>query len=136
MPALRLARATRKPWSVPIPPNRLGYWVPATRHCSAANGGTCVANMTPTLSHQAKPSDDVLFQEVGDEAVLLNLASERYFGLDPSVRGSGPCFAEDPRLQQAFDTLCAEYESNRPRLETDLLDLVGQLAEAKLVQVA
>ena len=31
--------------------------------------------MNITLSQQAKPSDDVLFQEVGGEAVLLNLAS-------------------------------------------------------------
>ena len=27
--------------------------------------------MNLTLSHQARPSDDVLFQEVGGEAVLL-----------------------------------------------------------------
>lgn len=92
--------------------------------------------MNPTLSHQAKPSDDVLFQAVGDEAVLLNLASERYFGLDPVGTRIWTLLSRDPRLQQAFDTLCAEYDVEPARLEADLLDLVGRLAEAKLVQVA
>ena len=92
--------------------------------------------MNPTLSHQAKPSDDVLFQAVGDEAVLLNLASERYFGLDPVGTRIWTLLSEDPRLQQAFDTLCAEYDVEPAQLEADLLELIGQLAEARLVQVA
>jgi hypothetical protein len=88
------------------------------------------------LSHQAKPSDDVLCQAVGDEAVLLNLASERYFGLDPVGTRIWTLLSQDPRLKQVFDALCAEYEVEPARLEADLLDLIGQLAEAKLVQLS
>ena len=36
-----------------------------------------------TLEDQVQRSSEVLVQEVGGEAVLLDLASERYFGLDP-----------------------------------------------------
>jgi hypothetical protein len=92
--------------------------------------------MNPTLTQQARPADEVLFQAVGDEAVLLSLASERYYGLDPVGTRIWTLLAEDPSLRQAFDTLCAEYDAEPARLETDLLELVGQLAEANLVQVS
>ena len=92
--------------------------------------------MNPTLSHRATPSEDVMFQDVGGEAVLLNLASERYFGLDPVGTCIWNLLVQDPRLQPAYERLCAEFEVEPARLESDLLDLVGQLAEAGLVEVA
>jgi len=91
--------------------------------------------MNLTLSQQAKPSDDVLFQEVGGEAVLLNLASEQYFGLDPVGTRIWQLLGEDARLQHAFETMQAEYEVEPALLESDLLTLVGKLAEAGLVKV-
>jgi hypothetical protein len=91
--------------------------------------------MNPTLSQQAKPSDDVLFQEVGGEAVLLNLASEQYFGLDPVGTRIWQLLGEDARLQHAFEAMQAEYEVEPALLESDLLTLVGKLAEAGLVKV-
>ena len=91
--------------------------------------------MNLTLSQQAKPSDDVLFQEVGGEAVLLNLASEQYFGLDPVGTRIWQLLNEDGRLQHAFDTMRDEYEVEPALLESDLLTLVGKLAEAGLVKV-
>ena len=91
--------------------------------------------MNLSLSQQAKPSDDVLFQEVGGEAVLLNLASESYFGLDPVGTRIWVLLTEDATLQRAFDILCDEYEVEPERLQADLLGLVDKLAEAGLVQV-
>lgn len=91
--------------------------------------------MNITLSQQARPSGDVLFQEVGGEAVLLNLASESYFGLDPVGTRIWVLLGEDARLQHAYDTMCDEYEVAPALLETDLLTLVGKLAEAGLVTV-
>ena len=41
-----------------------------------------VLEMKPTIEATAVISPGVLFQEIGGEAVLLDLASERYFGLD------------------------------------------------------
>jgi len=91
--------------------------------------------MNFTLSQQAKPSDDVLFQEVGGEAVLLNLASESYFGLDPVGTRIWVLLSEDGSLQRAFDLLCDEYEVEPAQLEADLLGLVEKLAESGLVNV-
>ncbi len=92
--------------------------------------------MNITLSQQAKPSADVLFQEVGGEAVLLNLASESYFGLDQVGTRIWVLLNEDARLQQVFDTMLDEFDVEPAQLEADLLALVAKLAEAGLLQVA
>jgi hypothetical protein len=77
-----------------------------------------------------------LFQEVGGEAVLLDLASERYFGLDPVGTRIWTLLGEDDHLQTVHDRLCAEYDAEPDRIAADLLALVGKLAEAGLVEVA
>ena len=92
--------------------------------------------MNLTLSHRAKPADDVLFQEVGGEAVLLKLASECYFGLDPVGTRIWALLSEDAGLKRAFETLIEEYEVEHVVLERDLLALVERMAEAGLVEVS
>ena len=88
-----------------------------------------------TLAQRATRSDDALFQEVGGEAVLLDMASERYFGLDPVGTRIWTLLADDDHLQAICDTLCAEYDAEPVRIREDLLALVTQLAEAGLVKV-
>jgi len=92
--------------------------------------------MKVTLSQQATAAEDVLFQEVGGESVLLNLASESYFGLDAVGTRIWQLLAEDPALSRAHGILCEEYDAEPARLESDLLELVARLSEAGLVQVA
>lgn len=92
--------------------------------------------MNTTLSQRAEPSSEVLFQEVGGEAVLLNLESERYFGLDPVGTRIWALLGEDSHLQHAHATLCIEYDVPAATLETDLLALIDQLADAGLVTVS
>ena len=89
-----------------------------------------------TLAQRVTRSDDALFQEVGGEAVLLDLASERYFGLDPVGTRIWSLLGDDDRLQAVCDALCNEYEAEPVRIRDDLLALVAQLAEAGLVTVA
>jgi len=92
--------------------------------------------MKITLSQQASPAEDVLFQEVGGEAVLLNLDSESYFGLDPVGTRIWLLLAENPALDRAYEILRDEYDVEPARLESDLLALVAQLSEAGLLKVA
>ena len=91
--------------------------------------------MKLTLSHQAKPSDDVLFQDVGGEAVLLSLSKESYFGLDPVGTRVWSLLNLNSSLQHAFDAMITEFDVAPERLEVDLLTLVEQLADAGLVSV-
>ena len=89
-----------------------------------------------TLEDRVQCSGEVLVQEVGGEAVLLDLASERYFGLDPVGTRIWQLLADAPVLAQVHATLCGEFDAAPERIGEDLLALVGQLSEAGLVQVS
>ena len=88
-----------------------------------------------TLATRVQPSGEVLAQEVGGEAVLLDLAGERYFGLDPVGTRIWALLAQAPVLEQVHATLCEEFQAEPARIETDLLALVQQLAAAGLVEL-
>lgn len=87
-----------------------------------------------TLDSRLSHSDDVLFQEVGGEAVLLDLASEQYFGLDPVGTRIWALLGEVSDLQAVRDRLCEEYDAEPAKIESDLIDLANKLAQAGLVK--
>ena len=89
-----------------------------------------------TLSSRLAISDDVLMQEVGDEVVLLDLASERYFGLDPVGTRAWQLMPECASLDAVHERLCAEFDAPPALIGEDLLALADQLLEAGLVRLA
>ena len=74
-------------------------------------------------------------QEVGGESVLLDLASERYFGLDPIGTQIWQLLADEPTLAQVHARLCTEFDATPVQIETDLLALAQELAAAGLVEL-
>lgn len=88
-----------------------------------------------TLARQVSHSDEVLLQEMDGEAVLLDLASESYFGLNPVGTRIWTLIGEGHRLQAVRDMLCAEYDAAPAKIESDLLALITALFEAGLVKV-
>ena len=90
-------------------------------------------NMTDIWTSSAKTSPDVLYQELNGESVLLNLATEKYFGLDPVGTRVWQLLSEGVSLEAAFATLLQEYEVDEPRLRADVAKLVSELESAQLV---
>lgn len=88
-----------------------------------------------TLSSRMVVPDEVLFQEMNGEAVILDLASERYFGLDTVGTRFWELLSDDPSLQAAFDALSQEYDVAPERLQGDLLALADALLEAGLLRL-
>lgn len=84
-----------------------------------------------TILHR---SDDVLFQEVGGEAVLLDLASEQYFGLDPVGTRIWELIDGQASLRSIHSVLRTEYDADPERIGEDLIALAGAMAEAGLVR--
>lgn len=80
-------------------------------------------------------SKDALFQEIGGEGVILDLASSSYFGLDEVGVRLWQLLQVDPGLQTACEALISEYEVDPTQLEQDLAKLVGQLVEAGLATI-
>lgn len=81
-----------------------------------------------------KRSKDVLCQQLEDEAVLLDLRSERYFGLDELGARIWELLGQTADLQQVWQTLRGEYAVDGVTLERDLNRFVTQLLEADLLE--
>ncbi|QIL20533.1 PqqD family protein [Thermomonas sp. HDW16] len=88
-----------------------------------------------TLSSRVTVPDDVLFQELNGEAVILDLASERYFGLDAVGTRFWELVSHDPGMQVAFEQLLREYDVDAAQLESDLLALARDLLDAGLIRI-
>jgi len=78
-------------------------------------------------------SSDVLFQEVSGEVVLLDLASEEYFGLDKIGTRIWQSIHSGTELSEALDQIVQDYNVSRSQLETDVERLLGQLIQAGLL---
>jgi hypothetical protein len=79
--------------------------------------------------------EDVLFQPVADEAVLLDVASGRYFGLNASGMRMWQALADCGSLEAACARLLLEFEVEEETLRRDLEELVEQLRQRGLVKV-
>ena len=88
-----------------------------------------------TLDTILTRSSEVLFQEVGGEAVLLDLASEQYFGLDPVGTRIWDLLDGQTPLGAIQNVLCAEYDVDPTLIGKDLLALADALTRAGLVRV-
>jgi hypothetical protein len=79
-------------------------------------------------------SEDVVAREVGGEMVLLDLASGLYFGLDPVGTVVWQHLSDHgATLAQIADVIEAEFDAPRDRIEADLVALIAQLSEKKLI---
>ena len=78
---------------------------------------------------------DVLVRELRGEAVLLDLASESYFGLDDVGTGMWRALTTAPTIEGALDSLLHEYDVSRDQLARDLEAFVEKLCTAGLVEV-
>ena len=75
----------------------------------------------------------VMARLVGEEIVILDLASGTYFGLDPVGARIWELMGEGRTLAEICATMLEEYEVERAQLEEDVLRLAAELAERGLV---
>jgi len=79
--------------------------------------------------------EDVLISNVEGESVLLNLNSERYFGLDEVGTRMWIRLIGADSIQAAYEELLAEYQVDHERLRRDLRKLISQLVGSGLLEV-
>jgi hypothetical protein len=76
---------------------------------------------------------DVLARHVGEEAVILHLATGTYYSLDAIGARIWPLLEQGKTLAEVCTVISDEYEVPADELERDVLDLVGTLASHGLV---
>lgn len=91
--------------------------------------------MTIPFTKRISVPSDVLVQEVEGEAVLLNVNSGRYFGLDEVGNRMWVALTTSDTIQAGYETLLAEYEVEEDRLRRDMHELIEKLLEQGLVRV-
>jgi hypothetical protein len=87
------------------------------------------AAMTIAFSDRVKIPDDVLISNLQGESVILNLDSERYFGLDDVGTRFLNVLTTSDSIEAAYEALRHEYNIDAHVLREDLLALVENLID-------
>ena len=80
-------------------------------------------------------SDQVLSQQVSGETVLLDLASEQYFGLNEVGSRFWELLAEGMVFDAIIQTMTAEFDVSPKQIAQDLEELLATLSAAGLVRI-
>ncbi len=88
-----------------------------------------------TLKTRIGVPEDVLFTELSGEAVVLNVRTGKYYGLDEVGTRMWSLLAQHGQIQPAYRALLQEYDVADGQLQQDLLSLVDELASHGLLRV-
>lgn len=89
-----------------------------------------------SFSDRASVPSHVLVRFLEGESVLLNLETERYFGLDATGTRMWQLLTVSPNIDAAYQGLLEEYDAEPELLRSNLSELLGRLVENGLLQVA
>ena len=92
--------------------------------------------MQISFSDRVRIPDDVLISRLQEESVILNLDSERYFGLDDVGTRILSVLTNSDSIEAAYESLLGEYDVDRVVLREDLLALIESLLQKGIVQVS
>jgi len=77
----------------------------------------------------------VLVRHLEGESVLLNLETERYFGLDETGTRMWQAVTAAPNIDTAYQELQNEFDVESELLRLHLAELLGRLVDNGLLQI-
>lgn len=80
------------------------------------------------------PADDILARDVGDEVVLLQLSTEKYFGLSGSAAAMWSAVVEHGTVSAAQPIVAEMFDADPVVVRADFERFVNDLAERGLLQ--
>jgi hypothetical protein len=80
-------------------------------------------------------SKDQVSSDLAGEMAILNLKSGVYYGLDPVGSRLWTLVQKPTTFAEIRDTLLGHYDVARATLESDIRELLNQLAEHGLVEI-
>jgi hypothetical protein len=90
--------------------------------------------MPLALHSRVVVSDEQVHTSLGDEAVILGLGDGVYYGLDAVGARVWGLLAAPRQVSEIVDVVTKEFEVGRERCEHDVLVLLGELAERRLIR--
>jgi coenzyme PQQ synthesis protein D (PqqD) len=91
--------------------------------------------MSFSFNQRVKLSDDVLISDLQGESVILNVNSQRYYGLDKVGTRFLTLLSNSESIEHAFANLSDEYDVESDELRGDLTELLTELTKAGLVEI-
>jgi ABC-type transport system involved in Fe-S cluster assembly fused permease/ATPase subunit len=78
---------------------------------------------------------EVIQSRIGDEIVMLDVESGFYFGLNSVASVIWEMMKEKVDLETMVDALMKEFDVDKSTCESDTLELLGQMAEKKIISI-
>ncbi|HKX29751.1 MAG TPA: PqqD family protein [Blastocatellia bacterium] len=91
--------------------------------------------MNESWPRQVSISDEVIFQEIEGECVLLNMATEQYYGLDDVGTRIWQLLSEYGKPVAVLEQLRQHYRVDEGTLRRDLGAFIAELQAEGLVKV-
>ena len=91
--------------------------------------------MSASLDASVHIPSDVIFRELDGEAVILNLASGVYFGLDPVGTRIWQLCQEHGSVRSVWEAIQREFDESADVLQSDLLSFLDELCSKGLVTI-
>lgn len=92
--------------------------------------------MQISFSDRVRIPEEVLISRLQEESVILNLDSERYFGLDDVGTRILSVLAAADSIEAAYNSLLDEYEVDGQVLREDLVTLIESLLQQGIIEVS
>ncbi len=89
--------------------------------------------MALSFNKRVTVPDNVIFRELEDEAVILNIDTDSYFGLDDIGTHIWTELTTSGSIQTAFENLKNAYDVSPDLLRRDLVELIEKLIAKGLV---
>jgi hypothetical protein len=81
-----------------------------------------------------EPAEDVIYENLQDEIVLLNMNTQQYFSLDDVGSDMWKLLVQHGDVETVTNCLCEAYEVDRVTVEKDLEALIGNLVGRGLLK--
>lgn len=91
--------------------------------------------MSETVASSVEIGDSVLYQMVGDEVVLLDMATQEYFGLDSIGADVWHLILEHRDVAAVAKLLAGIYAVDEQTARRDIEPLISDLLAAKLLKI-
>lgn len=88
-----------------------------------------------TFTNRARVPKHVLVRVLDRESVLLNLETERYFGLDETGTRMWQVATAAPNVEAAYQGLLEEFDVAPELLQNNLSELLDKLVEHGLLEM-
>jgi len=87
-------------------------------------------------NYKIKRSNDILFQDIQDEIIILNMNNENYLGLDKVGARFWNILINTDSVKDAYEQLLDEFDVEPKTLQRDLNNYISELVKNDLVTIS